>query len=93
MKQTITDDLLPEKQEFVKPFICEICKEPILDGELQVWLQTKIKEFEDWDYLEDFKFHNTCWVNKMKSIRQRGQEDMKFLMEKGLVEAKRLFSS
>ena len=31
---------------------CEICKQEILDKELQVWLQTKAKEFDDWTFVE-----------------------------------------
>jgi len=63
---------------------CEICKQEILDKELQVWLQTKAKEFDDWTYVEDLKFHNFCWVDKMKSIRERGQNDSLVAMTKGI---------
>jgi hypothetical protein len=63
---------------------CEICKEQILDEELQVWLQTKNKEFEEWNFVEDLKFHNFCWVEKMKSIRTRGQNDSLVAVTKGI---------
>ena len=64
--------------------VCEICKQEIKPEELQVWLQTKHFEFDDWRYLEDFKFHNSCWVNKMRSIRERGQNDALTAVTKGL---------
>ena len=63
---------------------CEICKQEILDKELQVWLQTKNKEFNEWNYVEDLKFHNFCWVDKMKSIRTRGQNDSLVAVTKGI---------
>jgi len=63
---------------------CEICKEQILPEELQVWLQTKNLEFNEWNYVEDLKFHNFCWVEKMKSIRVRGQNDSLVAVTKGI---------
>lgn len=54
---------------------CTICKKEVLPTELQVWLQTKINEFSEWNILEDLQFHNTCWKEKMQSIRQRGQDE------------------
>jgi len=63
---------------------CEICKQEILDKELQVWLQTKNKEFNEWNFVEDLKFHNFCWVDKMNSIRRRGQNDSLVAVTKGI---------
>jgi hypothetical protein len=72
-------DLVLDRRVF-----CEICKEEIIGGELQVWLQTKNKEFDEWNYVEDLKFHNVCWVAKMKSIRTRGQNDSLVAMTNGI---------
>ena len=72
-------DIVLDKRVF-----CEICKKEILGEELQVWLQTKIKEFGEWNFVEDLKFHNFCWVDKMKSIRTRGQNDSLVAVTKGI---------
>jgi len=67
--------------------VCEICKREIFPEELQVWLQTKNMEFGEWNYLEDLKFHNSCWVSKQRSIiRERGQNDALTSIQKNLKE-------
>jgi len=77
---------MEESKEMVldKRVFCEICKKEIIEGELQVWLQTKVKEFGEWSFVEDLKFHNFCWVDKMNSIRRRGQNDSLVAVTKGI---------
>jgi len=72
------------KKEIVKKVFCEICKQEILKEELQVWLQTKNLEFDEWNMVEDLKFHNFCWAEKMKSIRRRGQNDSLVAVTQGI---------